>query len=62
MWVVYTVGQKGGFIQAFDFETVQEALNAVPILLDLRRHAESFYTVRIDEKVAPDSLENVNGR
>ena len=62
MWTVYVIGIKGALLMAFDFETVQEALNAVPLLLDLRRHAESFYTIRIDEKRAPDSLENMNGR
>lgn len=57
MWTVYALSEKGAYLLELEFETIQEALNAVPILLDLRRHSKTFFYVQIHEKGAPAGLE-----
>lgn len=67
MWTLYTIGEKGAYLMAWDFETVEEALTWAATLIDARKHSQKPYLIKVEERKlgerkAPDSLENVNGR
>ena len=51
MWTVYTIGEKSGtFLMSWSFETIQEALNWGAVLVDARKHSETFYLIRVEER------------